>query len=266
MSHAGPIVAARSNGRTEDSGEGFSGRFERASLADLVQLECQSGSERVIRVTSGDEVGYLYFRGGRIVHAVTASAMGEAAALEILSWTTGRFEPCSAGWPELGSITTSCQALLLRAAQMRDEQRARDEDSGRRHVTELVARAPTKPRRAEEGTMAQEGKRRASEPPRSDAPSESVLPRGISAVRLDPSGAVLSSRGSTSEELTGIVALAARLGSLIGEALGLEQLRALEGISKATRTVIVVEKTGNIVGLTAPVGVDMGFSRERIGI
>lgn len=53
-------MGAVANTRTDGPGDGFSGSFERASLADLVQLECQSGAERVIRVTSGDEVGYLY--------------------------------------------------------------------------------------------------------------------------------------------------------------------------------------------------------------
>ena len=41
------------------------------SLWDLVQMECLSGRERVIRVSSGADVGYLFFRGGQIVHAVS---------------------------------------------------------------------------------------------------------------------------------------------------------------------------------------------------
>lgn len=261
-------VGASATTHMDDSGQGFSGSFERASLADLVQLECQSGSERVIRVTSGDDVGYRYFKGGRIVHAVSASAVGEEAALEILSWTTGRFEPCRAGWPELGSVTSSCQALLLKAAQLRDEQRAR-EDSGQRRLTQLVSRAPTtgSSRDAQEVPVANQANQQS---PASDSPSSpssgSSAPRGLSAVRLSASGTVLSSRGPSTEDLSGIVALSARLGSLIGEALGLEQLLAIEGISKATRTVVVVEKAGTIVGLTAPAGVDMGLSRLQSGI
>ena len=68
-----------------DVRRGFSANLNVASLSDLVQLECLSGNACVARISSSDEVGYLYFRAGRIVHAVSAANVGEAAALEILS-------------------------------------------------------------------------------------------------------------------------------------------------------------------------------------
>ena len=83
---------------------GFRANIHGASLADLVQMECLSGHERVIRVSSGNDVGYLFFRGGQIVHAVSRRGIGETAALEILRWNDGTFEPCSAGWPDRDSI------------------------------------------------------------------------------------------------------------------------------------------------------------------
>jgi len=76
---------------------GFRANLHGASLADLVQMECLSGHERVIRISSGTDVGYLFFRGGQIVHAVSRRGIGETAALEILRWNDGTFEPCSAG-------------------------------------------------------------------------------------------------------------------------------------------------------------------------
>src|SRR3954463_2359168 len=101
---------------------GFRANLQGANLADLVQMECLSGRERVIRVSSGSDVGYLFFRGGQIVHAVSRRGIGETAALEILGWDDGIFEPCSAGWPDRDSIGSNWQNLLLLAAQHKDEQ------------------------------------------------------------------------------------------------------------------------------------------------
>jgi hypothetical protein len=100
---------------------GFSANINAASLSDLVQMQCLTGTRCVARVTSGEEVGYLYFREGRVVHAMSPSHVGEPAALEILAWNNGSFELCSAGWPENESIDSTFQGLLIRAAQARDE-------------------------------------------------------------------------------------------------------------------------------------------------
>src|SRR6188768_841952 len=101
--------------------EGFRASITGASLPDLVQMECLGNSTLSVRVISGDEEGYLYFHRGQIVHAVSSSAVGEAAALEILGWNRGTFEPCSAGWPTTHSISKPWQALLMCAATKRDE-------------------------------------------------------------------------------------------------------------------------------------------------
>ena len=66
---------------------GFSANLNAASLSDLVQMHCLSGARCVARVNSGEEVGYLYFREGRVVHAMSPSHVGEPAALEILPGT-----------------------------------------------------------------------------------------------------------------------------------------------------------------------------------
>ena len=56
-----------------------------------------------------------------MIHAVTADQVGEGAALEILSWTNGSFQPCDRPWPEAATIATSHEALILRVAKRRDE-------------------------------------------------------------------------------------------------------------------------------------------------
>ncbi len=78
-----------------------SGRSWRASGCGT---SCRWSASRaralVVLVTGEGGIGYLYFDHGQIVHAVTTDHMGEAAALEILGWTNGSFQPCNRPWPE----------------------------------------------------------------------------------------------------------------------------------------------------------------------
>jgi hypothetical protein len=108
-------------------GSGFQARFKGASLADLVQMACLSGTKAVVRVTSGSKVGHLFFRGGALVHASVSalagqapSLTGEPAAMEMLSWNWGTFEPAELEWTR-DTISASWQGLLMRAAQIMDE-------------------------------------------------------------------------------------------------------------------------------------------------
>ena len=100
---------------------GFRAQISGASLWDLVQMECLSRSRQVVRVSGEGGVGYLYFAEGRVVHAVTSKLMGETAALEILGWTNGAFQPCERAWPAAFTIESSCEGLILRLAKRRDE-------------------------------------------------------------------------------------------------------------------------------------------------
>lgn len=247
---------------------GFSASLSDATLYDLIQMQCLSGSRSVVRVTSEEDVGYLYFRGGAIVHAMSPSNVGEAAALEILGWTSGKFEPCNAGWPDSESIHASAQHLLLRAAQVADEssrhnlvrfRRSRSEPARPAARVETPAEPPTSPRVEAQPPESRRIATSASQPPPSSA-------RSPTAVRLDPNGTVLSSRGSGAPDLAACAALATRLGNLIGDALGLEQLRALEAVSPSQVTIVVVENNGNLVAVRAPADADLSTVRERYGI
>ncbi len=253
---------------------GFSANLNAQSLSDLVQMECLSGAACVARVSSGDEVGYLYFRAGRIVHAMSSSSVGEAAALEILGWSSGTFELCNAGWPESESIQGNFQSLLLRAAQARDESgrrnllpfpRSKDEPS-RTPRPARVARNeggdPPPPISRELGRPSPQ----AQPPTQASAGPASGVARAQAAARLDATGKVLSLQGSGAEELADAMALASRLGGLLGESLGLERLIAIEGTSATQRTLVVIEASGGALGVRAPLDADLTTVRERYGI
>jgi predicted regulator of Ras-like GTPase activity (Roadblock/LC7/MglB family) len=241
---------------------GFSASIADATLYDLIQMQCLSGSHAVVRVTSGDEAGYLYFRGGAIVHAMTSSNLGEEAALEILSWTTGSFEPCNAGWPESESMHVSPQALLLRAAQVSDE-------SGRQNLVPFRrAKAESHVARTESSPDAPVSSQRpgGSAPDSRRVLSGAPATRIQAAVRLDPNGAVMSSRGAGGEDLAAAAALAMRLSNMIGDPLALDRLKAIEASGSTQVTLVVVEANGNLVALRAPIDADLTTVRERYGI
>lgn len=235
---------------------GFRASLHGASLADLVQMECLSGRERVIRVSSGSEVGYLFFRGGQIVHAVSRRGIGEAAALEILRWNDGTFEPCSAGWPDRDSISSNWQNLLLTSAQHRDE-------SGRHNLVAFPGARATP---------------RTPSPPPANSPTSSrsevsvgaetssgALSQVRAAVRIDRAGNVVSAKGAT-EDLAEVVAYAARLAELVGDGLGMQGLVSVEVTQRRSRTLIYKEKNGNTLALSAAVDADLSQVRERLGL
>jgi hypothetical protein len=243
---------------------GFRASLHGASLADLVQMECLSGRERVIRVSSGADVGYLFFRGGQIVHAVSRRGIGETAALEILRWNDGTFEPCSAGWPDRDSIGSNWQNLLLLSAQHRDEAKQREEASGHNLVAFPGARSVV-PRPSSPPPVAAPSVSSRSEGSVSGQGSAPMLAQVRAAVRIDQSGNVVSSKGDASE-LSQIAAYAARLAELVGDGLGMQGLVSIEVTQQRSRTLIYKEKSGNTFALSAAPDADLSQVRERLGL
>lgn len=102
---------------------GFRG-VQRKSLADLIQLECLSGSSAVLKVTQGTVEARIWIQNGELIDAATPDQQGEEALRRILSWKTGNFEilPMEAERPR--KIMVSFQGLLLDTAQSFDESQA----------------------------------------------------------------------------------------------------------------------------------------------
>lgn len=263
-----PLVNSGEESPSTMRESGFRANLHGASLADLVQMECLSGRERVIRISSGGEVGYLFFRSGQIVHAVSRRGIGETAALEILRWNDGTFEACSAGWPDRDSIGSNWQNLLLLAAQHRDESNRREDTSHHNLVAfpgvrsgtvtratsappPVVAPAPISSSRPEAGVNV-------------DSPAP-LLAQVRAAVRIDPAGNVVSAKGDASE-LSQIAAYASRLAELVGDGLGMQGLVSVEVTQHHSRTLIYKEKSGNTFALNAAVDADLTQVRERLGL
>jgi hypothetical protein len=242
---------------------GFRANLTGASLGDLVQMECLANSTLAVRVVSGHDTGYLYFQAGQIVHAMSSDAVGEEAAYEILSWDRGSFEPCNAGWPSTTTIDKPWQVLLMQAATSRDEAR-------RRTVVDF-------PRERTQGNSMHKPPIPISQPPSvrpsSGGPASGAPQSGATlggqgidrAVRLEPDGKLLSSRGAA-EELAEVTAYTMRLATLIGERLGMDELRAIECVTRTHRRLFYVEKNANLIGLEARVDTDLNALREKLGL
>jgi hypothetical protein len=236
-------------------GSGFQARIKGANLADLVQMECLSGSKRAVRVTSGDLVGYLFFRGGNVVHALARSLMGEAAALEMLGWDEGTFDPAERDWPSKDSISCNWQSLLLRAAQARDEKLA-----GSVVVLHADGRAKSKPPPAPVG----------------ESIEFDVTPIQVGGhtlrsedfqlfLRMNRDGGVIASQGGT-QEFADVAAYALRLAQLIGDGLGIERFMAMECTFKEGRCFLVVEASGEVVALKPRPQTDSSSLRDLFNL
>ena len=252
---------------------GFRAQISGASLWDLVQMECLSRSRQVIRVSGEGGVGYLYFADGRVVHAVTSKLIGEAAALEILGWTNGLFQPCERAWPATGAIETSCEGLILRLAKRRDEAAT--------NLVAFPARAPAVAsadpvddnqfEEIEIEELHEEGEMRAPNNVDQPAPPTAISSRAdLTAdfpvmLRLGPGGSIVKNKGAT-EEMAGVVAYAHRLGQLAGELLGLEAFVAIECVFADGRLLMFDEDNGDIVALRPRGDTNLQPLRDRLGL
>jgi hypothetical protein len=271
------------------------GRLQGASLFDLVQLECLAGLHHVVRVISGEHVGYLFFDQGNLVHATTGQLQGEPAALAVLGWKDGLFEPCQVAWPKVPTITKQWQNLLLLAAQTSDEMASDDHDIDERwdndeptgakvlefpndRVAEVSSHPPPQrgphvsndpfsrehPDSTAISAVLPNTAASVAPPPRSK-PASTAHSGVQAAVRLDASGNVLTSRGD-GETLIGPVAYALRVAHLVAESLGLGEVRSLECEAVQRKTLVYREPDGQVVALTAGQDMDMSQLRQKAGL
>jgi hypothetical protein len=68
------------------------GNLTDVSLADLIQLQCQSGATACLRVQGQAQTAELYVTGGELVHAQAGDLQGEEVVYQLLAWQSGAFE------------------------------------------------------------------------------------------------------------------------------------------------------------------------------
>ena len=247
---------------------GFRASLAGVGLWDLVQMECLARTRVVVLVTGEGGMGYLYFDRGHIIHAVTADRIGEEAALEILTWTNGSFQPCERPWPEVGTIATSHEALILQVAKRLDES------------SNLVAfPGRNGPGAAPGGEAAEEIELFEIEEegaPVMRSPNEREMPSAPPPARPDPTsgdfsvmlrlgahGEIVKNSGG-SEQLAETVAYVRRLIELAGELLGIDGFSAFECTFAQGRCFAFVEANGDTVVLRPRPDANLQALRERL--
>lgn len=101
------------------------GRVENISLASFLQLLEIERKTCTLSVTSADDTGRLYFRGGSLVGAETDTLSGAEAAMEIVTWEHADVEisdVCPVNGPE---VEGGLRFLLMEGMRLKDE-RERD--------------------------------------------------------------------------------------------------------------------------------------------
>jgi Domain of unknown function (DUF4388) len=273
--------------------DGFRARLSKASLPDLVQMECLAKSEASFRVISEGRVGYLFFLRGQLAHAFVDDLSGEEAALEILGWQRGTFEPCQVVCPESAPILCGWQQLIMRSAQRRDETQRRDEmqrrdetqrrdEIQRREETRRppLAAVPSRP----PPYVTAPSPARALVPPSKPIPARPVLaqrsvdlledsaPSVAEAaapshefVRLDANGEFVSGRGDV-ETLAQVASYSTRLANLVGDALGMSRFVALEAAVENERKIIHVDSQGGTLALVAAAAANLANVRKKLDL
>lgn len=107
----------------------LTGNLTDLSIADLIQLHCQSGTQaRLVAQNAGRRME-LYFSDGEVVHAAGMGLEGEAAAYALLLWDEGTFEVTQNIPAQAHSIHLPWSALVLEGLRRKDEQQGLPQDA-----------------------------------------------------------------------------------------------------------------------------------------
>lgn len=112
------------------------GNLEDIYIADLIQLNAQTGSQaRLTARRDGEEI-VAYFDEGQIVHAEWADVEGEGAVYELVTWESGDFDVEPDVPPPVRTITMPWSALVMEGLRRLDE--GRHEKSTTRKESEMA--------------------------------------------------------------------------------------------------------------------------------
>jgi hypothetical protein len=92
--------------------------FEITDVFQLIQLGQKDG---VLKIQTAEDVGIVYFKGGKVAHVQTNSIQGEPAIDTILSWKKGKFTFNPGEQMTQHTVDLPIQQVILDAARRIDE-------------------------------------------------------------------------------------------------------------------------------------------------
>ncbi len=100
---------------------GFRGTVAGIELPDIIQINCISRVTAALRVRTREQEGIIYFRNGRIVHAICDDCEGEEAFYAVLSFAGGTLESMRGSETPDVTIDRGYEALLMEGMRRIDE-------------------------------------------------------------------------------------------------------------------------------------------------
>ncbi len=99
---------------------GFRGQLEARDLPDIVQTCCLAKRTGRLQVSHGARRGVIYVADGEIVHAQAGEQRGDPAVWEIVGWSQGQFAFDDGLQPEVRTVRSDWQQLLVESARRHD--------------------------------------------------------------------------------------------------------------------------------------------------
>src|SRR5512142_782576 len=101
----------------------FQGSLKELPLPDIIQLVSVSGKTGKFTLTREEERGFIFLKGGQMVHAAVGELVGEEAIYALAIWNSGEFQFTPGEEPDRQTIAKSNTNLLMEAARRLDEWR-----------------------------------------------------------------------------------------------------------------------------------------------
>ena len=106
--------------RAEQAGSNAPDLFH---VVDVLQMCCLNASDGAVQMVDGDQSGFVYLRGGQIVHAETGGRSGGDAVIQVVAWGAVEFAYDRTIPAPTETITAPWDALLIDAVTRRHEQK-----------------------------------------------------------------------------------------------------------------------------------------------
>jgi DNA-binding response OmpR family regulator len=103
--------------------KGFKGTVTGVELTDIIQINCLSKTRAALRVKTAEREGIIYFKDGKITHALCEELEGEEAFYEILAFEGGTLEGIRNAESPEETIARGYEGLLMEGMRRVDERR-----------------------------------------------------------------------------------------------------------------------------------------------
>lgn len=126
------------------------GSLEGLNIPDLIQLNCQSGSQVRLRAKRGGQELTIYFDRGEMVHAQVGDVQGEEAVYELFTWRTGTVSVEPGVATPATTIHSPWPAIVMEGLRRLDEKKLQQSESGNQEELEEMETPKKRGERLEE--------------------------------------------------------------------------------------------------------------------